>query len=1271
MNLLKAENRKSSESVESTGALLSEIDRLRQQLAGAEARNDIIKERLKHFASALKLGFWEWDEIDDVAVSYSPGMAQIFDLDLEQFTDMFRRHQDFHAYIHPQDLDYFIEQTTAVSNLGDRLKQGHVFDYRILLGSGEVRSLRETRFGQYSESGQLVASFGMLQDVSEYHNAVAALTETEKRFSSLIENLPLGILEEDYSALKKSIDGIDLQDFAGIEDYLMANPEFVRELAGQTNITNVNAALISIHQADSVEQFIAAEADVDDWWNEHWVGFYAAEIGVLANNRAYEAERFDTRMDDSPFHTRTITTVVRGYEETWERVITIHEDITQRKKFEADMIEAKALAEKANQAKSEFISSMSHELRTPLNAILGFSQLFEYDRSLSKEQLLNATEINHAGKHLMSLIDQILDLSKIEAGEVDLSLEPVSLAHVLDDSVTWVTPLAQKRDITIEFDIAQFQKMNVTADTIRLKQVFLNLLTNAIKYNRQGGRVRIKYERALDGYVRIGVEDTGTGITEEKRKELFQPFNRLGAEFSSVEGTGIGLIITRQLVDLMNGRLDIDSTPDVGSTFWVSLKSLSVPNVIGEPGVSDRNLFDATNFRNTGSRILVAEDNQVNRDLMVAQLNVLGFQSNYAEDGAKALDLWREGKYDVLLTDIRMPEMNGYELVREIRMLEQGQQQRSAVIAITANALEADVKKCLEAGIDDVISKPVELEDLRDVLEKWAPGMVAEKKVDDDPGKLDTPPDQPVDMGVLRQSTGDNLELHRQLLRTFADSLSECSDEIEQAFAWKNHEQIAEYAHKLKSSSRSMGAVLLGDICQQMEDVSRLGKWTEIEKLQPQLMRYKDEVKVFIDDFLEDSLSTRPAKRKSEALRQVTAEDDDITEFSIRLLLVDDDYVMHRITTVMLNDLGISRVQSAMSAPAALEILQQEGAQVDVVICDLNMPDMDGVEFIRHLARQDYTGAIILTSGEDLRILKTVEKLAIEHDLHVLGVLEKPITPAKLGELLDSLDQIRAEGTMLMTDFFTVAELENAIKSDQLDTFFQPKVEIKSGKVVGVEALVRWHHPQLGLIKPNSFISMAEDNGLIGDLTDVVCRKALEYAAQLKTHGHDLNVAINISVDALTNLEWPDKTSDLVRQSGLDASDISFEITESRLMDHLSVALDILSRLSLKRFKLSIDDFGTGYSSLEQLQRIPFTEFKIDRAFVHGAAREASARAILESSVLLAKKLDMVVVAEGVENQEDWDLVSEVGCDLVQGYFISRPLPFKQLLSWLDNWKQF
>jgi len=465
---------------------------------------------------------------------------------------------------------------------------------------------------------------------------------------------------------------------------------------------------------------------------------------------------------------------------------------------------------------------------------------------------------------------------------------------------------------------------------------------------------------------------------------------------------------------------------------------------------------------------------------------------------------------------------------------------------------------------------------------------------------------------------------------------------------------------------RSMGAMATADTCEQLEAAARRADWDEIEKLVPRLERVAAQVEHFLRAYLDAAeQDAEDPVEIAEAAMQMPCDDEDITQFSIRLLLVDDDYIMHRVTTVILNDLGVSGVMNAMSGSEALDYLDRESGDIDVIICDLNMPGMDGVELIRHLARKAYSGALILTSGEDIRILKTVEKLAIEHELQVLGVLEKPVSPVKLGELLDSLDQIRSEGTMMLVDAFGVDELERAISDDQLDTFFQPKIDIESGNVVGVEALARWNHSAMGLIRPDSFITMAEENDLITPLTDCICQKALQYATRLREEGFDLNVAINISVDSLTDLEWPDRISQQLEQIGLDPSGVSFEITESRLMEHLSVALDILSRLSLKRFKLSIDDFGTGYSSMEQLQRIPFSEFKIDRAFVHGAAQESSARAILESSVLLAKKLDMKVVAEGVEDQQDWDLVAQVGCDQVQGYFISRPLPFEQLLKWL------
>ncbi len=1248
--------------------LRDEIAELRIRLNDAQKTLEFRDQRQTELSRMLNIGVWEWGEIASKELSCSNEMAEIFGIDVAEMNTRFHNHNDLEQLVHPDDRADFREHHDVKSTL--KPGSSHVFDYRIVTRSGETRELREYQHGIFDDSGLLITNFGIVQDITDSQSVLAALKDSEERFSSLFAQMPLGVQEEDYTAIKRVVDKLIFQGIDDLEEYFLANPKTLREMVRQTRITNVNEALIKLHKADAKEDFLASESDFDAWWDAEWVEYYSAEIAGLASDRHYyEAERVDSQVDGSCFETRSIVTLVRGYEGSWERVITIHEDISDRKRAEAELVEAKTQAEQANQAKSEFLSSMSHELRTPLNAILGYSQLFAYDHELGDQHQANAAEINRAGRHLMSLIDEILDLSRIEVGENDVLLQPVALQRVLCDSVNWVTPLAYNRGIEISFDDSDFDGLNVEADSIRLKQVFLNLLTNAVKYNREGGKVDVLLDQQADDRLCIGIRDTGSGISDDKLKELFQPFNRLGAEFSSVEGTGIGLVITRQLLDLMSGELEIDSKPDVGSTFWVRLKAIGSIQPPHESPPLETSIPGITRLRDSAARILVAEDNLVNRELMAAQLDLLGYQADYVEDGVRALDRWRQYDYGLLLTDIRMPNKNGYELVRDIRQLEALGNPRAPVIAITANALDADVEKCFDAGVDDVIPKPVELEDLRDALAKWVPvGKNSIGRQHQPPAAANPATDGVIDMQVLIRSTGDKPELHCQLLISYRDVLEEEIDHIQQAFAWKNSERISEHTHKLKSSSRSLGAIALASICQQLETAAGNGDWDALESLMPRLHRSADEVSLFITDVSEagQNIIDQPSPRHETSF-QALDDDEDVTQFSIKLLLLDDDYIMHRVTTVMLNDLGISNVLNAMSGSEALKILEDKGDVIDVVICDLNMPEMDGVEFIRHLARLNYQGSLILTSGEDVRILKTVEKLAIEHELHVLGVLEKPASPTKLGELLDSVDQIRQEGTMLMTEPFYLSELENAINTGQLDTWFQPKTDIGTGRVVGLEALVRWNHPLKGLIKPNAFITMAEEHGLIGAMTDVVCNKALGYAVKLREIGHDLGISINISVDSLIDLDWPDHISGLLHRSGLEASSITLEITESRLMENLSVALDILSRLSLKRFNLSIDDFGTGYSSMEQLQRIPFSEFKIDRAFVHGAASETSARAILESSVLLAKKLNMKVVAEGVEDQQDWDLVAEIGCDQVQGYFVSCPLPFEKLIKWLDH----
>jgi EAL domain-containing protein (putative c-di-GMP-specific phosphodiesterase class I)/signal transduction histidine kinase/DNA-binding response OmpR family regulator/HPt (histidine-containing phosphotransfer) domain-containing protein len=1266
---LKAKNSQPTETEKTKAALIEENALLREKLEKFEAISSLKEDRLNTVATQFKVGFWEWDDTSNRNTYYSEEMANIFGVSLAEMYERFKCVEDFYPVIHPEDLEYY-QWHTGPDDPDEVGQMPEVFDYRIIRPDGQIRHLRELEYETIIKDGNYIHSYGVLQDITEHQKSSLALKLSEERYSSLFAQLPVGVQEEDYSAVKKIVDKLFRQGVTDLKGFFQSNPEVLRRAIDGTKITSVNEALLKIHQADSEETFLAAEADLDDWWDDEWIEFYSSEIDALAGpDSYYEVERIDTNMHDDYIETRTVTSLVRGCEDSWSRVITTCEDITERKKYQTIILEAKEEAEKASLAKSEFLSCMSHELRTPLNSILGFSQLAELDPGISAEQKSYVRKINHAGKHLLILIEEILDLSRIETGDVELSIEAVSLGDVISDSVSWVAALAERRGVKFEFDATMLADVLVEADAIKLKQVFLNLLTNAVKYNQQDGNVSIVCSQHDMGLVRIGIKDTGPGISNDRIAELFQPFNRLGAEFSEIEGTGIGLVITQKLITLMNGRLEVESVLGEGSVFWIELPS--VKQVSGQNSnlyiVPSKNTRASALVTSTNPKILVAEDNPVNQELIATQMKALGYDADYAVNGSEALKLWEASEYDLLITDIRMPVMDGFELIRQVRSKEAGGSEAKPIIAITANAMDREKQRCFEAGVNDVMSKPVGLEDLRISLGRWSPKIEAavysgQKSVVNQ--SLPRAVGEVVNLAVLGQSVGTKPEIHKKLLKSYIRSLPQALDDVQIAFTWRNHELLSEYVHKLKSSSRSVGATSMSEVCRVIELGCMENRWQDIELQMTQLKQSAMQVEAFVDVYSDGVMLD------TTEILPVEFGDDD-TDIDLSILVVDDDYITHKVTALLLDDMGFRNVHSALSGPRGLEILSEQDDAIDIVVCDLNMPDMDGVEFTRRLAERNFEGSLIFISGEDIRILKTVEKLAIEHGLHVLGAIEKPVTQAKLSEMLLLLDQINSEKslTFINTHTINVEDLSDAIRSGKLETYFQPKVDVRTRKVTGLEALVRWNHPGEGLLHPNVFVPLAEENDLICDLTMLVCDQALQHAVTLKALGFDLNIGINISVDALKNLAWPDEIAGQIESAGLHPSSITFEITESRLMENISVALDILSRLSLKRFNLSIDDFGTGYSSMEQLQRIPFSELKIDRAFVRGASDDPSARAILESNQLLARKLDMSIVAEGVETQEDWDLVTELGCDQVQGYFIARPMHIDALCEWLGRWQ--
>jgi EAL domain-containing protein (putative c-di-GMP-specific phosphodiesterase class I) len=389
----------------------------------------------------------------------------------------------------------------------------------------------------------------------------------------------------------------------------------------------------------------------------------------------------------------------------------------------------------------------------------------------------------------------------------------------------------------------------------------------------------------------------------------------------------------------------------------------------------------------------------------------------------------------------------------------------------------------------------------------------------------------------------------------------------------------------------------------------------------------------------------------------------------LKILVIDDDPFACKILARQLELLGYEDVIPHQEAPVALETLERNRDVVGLVFLDLQMPEMDGVEFVRHLVRIQYGGALVLVSGEDSRVVQAAERLAKAHRLDILGALSKPVNQSSLQEVLES-DLLRTSPASRQLRQYEPARIAQAIEQRELINHYQPKVSLIDGTVVGVEVLVRWRHPDDGLVYPDEFIGVAEESDLIDALTFEVLRSALEQASAWRKQGVDLQVAVNMSMENLRSLALPEKVLEAVEREGLPPAQLMLEVTESRLMVDAMAALDILTRLRLKRVGLAIDDFGTGHSSLTQLRDLPFQELKVDRGFVHGARDNPVAAAILRASLEMAKQLGMQSVAEGIEDKSDWDYLRQHDCDVGQGYFIGRPMPSAKFEEWLAAWAQ-
>ncbi|MGZ8260007.1 MAG: MHYT domain-containing protein, partial [Caldimonas sp.] len=518
---------------------------------------------------------------------------------------------------------------------------------------------------------------------------------------------------------------------------------------------------------------------------------------------------------------------------------------------------AKISAEDASRAKSAFLATMSHEIRTPMNGVIGMIDVLEQG-GVTEEQADAVRTIRTSAFTLLSLIDDILDFSQAEAGELALERVPVALAPLVARLCDSMAAEAKAKDVELQFSIAPDVPARLWADEARLRQTLGNLVGNAVKFSaaRAGlrGQVSLRVERPSGAPDRIAlaVADNGIGIAAATLDRLFKPFMQVEASTTRrFGGTGLGLAICARLVALMKGEIKVQSEPGGGSVFTVTLPLESVSDAdaaIAQAREAARAVPRAparasapaprraapsiAEARGDGRLILFAEDDPVNQKVVLKQLALLGYAAEIAADGVEALDLWQRGRPDLVLTDLHMPVLDGYDLARAIRAGEAaaGIAARIPILALTANALRDEAARVRDAGMDEYLTKPIQLADLARAMARWLPAAGARDAVAiaAAPAPAAASRADIVDVSVLKSLVGDDDATVREFLAQFLSVARAQAAEILACCAAEDHRGIGPVAHKLKASSRSVGALALGDLCAELENASRAGSRAEV-----------------------------------------------------------------------------------------------------------------------------------------------------------------------------------------------------------------------------------------------------------------------------------------------------------------------------------------------------------------------------------------------------------------------------------------------------------
>ncbi|CAN7764478.1 response regulator [Variovorax sp. LjRoot130] len=533
-------------------------------------------------------------------------------------------------------------------------------------------------------------------------------------------------------------------------------------------------------------------------------------------------------------------------------VLTMTEDVTERKKKEreierlnAALAQRSSEVEAANRAKGTFLATMSHEIRTPMNGMLGMLELLSLTE-LDAEQRETLGLVRESSRSLLRIIDDILDFSKIEAGKLEVRPEVVSIKRLIEEVQSIYLGNASSKGLVVRRMVDPRINAALRVDPVRLRQILNNFVSNAIKFTSEGWiDINVQWLGRSDGQdnLRFEVKDTGIGISLEDQQRLFQPFSQADGDEARRRpgGTGLGLVISRQLAQMMGGSISLESAPGKGTTITLELSLPVAEPPPGSDADSARPLPAATAMRRMapgtaqaeteGTLVLLVDDHPVNRMLLLRQVRTLGYAAQTADDGVQALEMWKSGRFGLVITDCHMPHMDGYELARSIRALESDAgRERVPIVACTANALQGEAEACFAAGMDAFLVKPVELAQLIEKLDRWLPLPQAPSPPAAPAGSSPeaAPCVSPIDEALLTATCGGDASMVGEVLAAFRRTCEDDSAGLRQAVAVDDVAQVTQFAHRMAGASKMVGALAFAAACENIERASRIGDWKAV-----------------------------------------------------------------------------------------------------------------------------------------------------------------------------------------------------------------------------------------------------------------------------------------------------------------------------------------------------------------------------------------------------------------------------------------------------------